>query len=93
MFMTEKSTKPATQVAITPVNGEATKPATPATTPQVNADESLLRIKQVLAKYPVSRSHLWAEIAKGKFPRGIKLSARVTVWKSSDIQALISSLQ
>jgi prophage regulatory protein len=91
MFMTEKSAKAATQVAITPVNVEATKPATPATT-QVNADQSLLRIDQVLAKIPVSRSHLWSEIAKGKFPRGIKLSARVTVWKSSDIQALIANL-
>jgi predicted DNA-binding transcriptional regulator AlpA len=47
----------------------------------------------VLAKIPVSRSHWWAGIAAGKFPAGIKLSERVTCWKSTDIQNLIVSLK
>jgi prophage regulatory protein len=56
-------------------------------------EESLLRLPQVLALIPVSRAHWWKGIADGKFPTGIKLSERVTCWKSGDIQNLISSLK
>jgi len=56
-------------------------------------DESLLRLPQVLARIPVSRAHWWAGCASGKFPAGIKLSDRVTVWRSGDIQNLIASLK
>ncbi len=56
-------------------------------------DQTLLRLPQVLAKIPVSRSHWWAGIVAGKYPAGIKLSERVTCWKSSDIQNLIASLK
>jgi len=53
---------------------------------------ALYRLPKVLQLVPVSRSHWWAGVASGKFPKGIKLSDRVTCWKSSDIQALIASL-
>ena len=53
---------------------------------------ALYRLPKVLQLVPVSRSHWWAGVASGKFPKGIKLSDRVTVWKSSDIDALIASL-
>jgi predicted DNA-binding transcriptional regulator AlpA len=68
---------------------------TTTTTPATNAtpDQTLLRLPQVLQRVPVSRSHWWAGIASGKFPAGIKLSERVTCWKSSDIQNLIASLK
>jgi len=38
---------------------------------------------------PVSRSHWWEGIKQGKFPRGIKLSERCTVWRVEDILQLI----
>jgi len=75
--MTQSSTKPATQVAI----------------PQGNAELlALYRLSQVLKIIPVSRSHWWAGVAAGKYPKGIKLSERVTCWRSDDIQKLIVSL-
>jgi predicted DNA-binding transcriptional regulator AlpA len=40
----------------------------------------------------VSRAYWWKGVQDGKFPPGIKLSPRVTVWKSSDIEKLIASL-
>ena len=40
----------------------------------------------------VSRSYWWAGVKAGKFPAGIKLSSRVTVWKRSDIDSLIARL-
>jgi predicted DNA-binding transcriptional regulator AlpA len=54
---------------------------------------TLYRLPQVLEIVPVSKSHWWAGVASGRYPAGIKLSKRVTVWKSSDIQALIVSLK
>ena len=55
--------------------------------------DALLRLKDVLKLIPVSPSHWWAGVEKGKFPAGIKLSDRVTVWKASAIQELISGLK
>jgi len=69
---------------------KATPPVT--TTQGTNELPELHRLPKVLQRVPVSRSHWWAGVASGKFPKGIKLSDRVTVWKSSDITALIESL-
>lgn len=49
----------------------------------------LLRINQVLKFVPVSRSNWWAGVKSGRFPKPIKLSERVTVWKASDIRDLV----
>lgn len=49
----------------------------------------LVRIKQVLRFVPVSRSHWWAGVKTGKYPKPIKLSERVTVWRVSDIRKVI----
>jgi hypothetical protein len=38
---------------------------------------------------PVSRSGWWAGVKSGRYPRPVKLSPRCTVWKVSDIRALI----
>ena len=39
---------------------------------------------------PVSASALWAMIKAGRFPRGIKLSSRVTCWRASDVNAWLA---
>lgn len=41
------------------------------------------------AVIPVGRSTWWAGIRQGRYPKSIKLSPRVTVWKVEDIRALI----
>lgn len=40
--------------------------------------------------YPVSASHWWAGVQSGRYPKQVKLSARVSAWKSSDIRELLS---
>nr|WP_294261711.1 AlpA family phage regulatory protein [Propionivibrio sp.] len=38
----------------------------------------------------MSRSAWWAGIREGKFPKGIKLGSKTTVWRAEDIRALIN---
>jgi prophage regulatory protein len=59
-------------------------------TPQ--SQDALLRAPAITERLGVSRSYWWAGVKAGKFPAGIKLSSRVTVWKRSDIDSLIARL-
>ncbi len=57
---------------------------------------SFLRIKNIIGDpekdippiVPVSKSTWWAGVKDGRFPAPLKLSAGITVWRSSDIDAL-----
>lgn len=51
-----------------------------------------LRLPAVLQLIPVSRASWWAGIKSGRYPRGVKLSERVTAWRKVDIDALIERL-
>ena len=48
-----------------------------------------LRLPQVLALIPVCPATWWAGCRSGRFPKPIKLSPRVTVWKAADIAAFM----
>jgi prophage regulatory protein len=48
----------------------------------------LLRLRQVLALVPVSRSTFYARVKAGSYPRPVKLG-RISCWRSEDIDALI----
>lgn len=63
--------------------------AFPASIPQT---DRYLREREVLQILPISRYLLLTGIKAGKYPAGIKLSPRVTVWKQSDIDALMARL-
>jgi len=52
-------------------------------------ETGLLRVNQILRFIPISRSSWWAGVKSGIYPKPFKLSARTTVWKSSDIRAII----
>ena len=52
-------------------------------------ETGFLRLRQVLALIPISRSAWWAGIKEGKFPQGIKLGSKTTVWRAEAIRALI----
>jgi prophage regulatory protein len=52
----------------------------------------LYRLPQVLARIPVSKSSWFAGIQAGRFPRGLQLGPRTTVWRSDDIDSLIKNL-
>jgi len=49
--------------------------------------DSLLRIRDVLARVPVGRSTLWAWVREGRFPKPIKLGPMTTAWRASDVAA------
>lgn len=51
-----------------------------------------LRLKDILVFFPVSRSTWWDGVAKGIYPKPVKLSARTTAWKVEDIRALIERI-
>lgn len=53
--------------------------------------EGFLRLPQVLAAYPVSKSSWWNGIKIGRYPKPVKLGPRVTAWRAEDIKALIAA--
>jgi len=54
--------------------------------------QGLLRQKQVLELIPISPAAWWRGIQDGRYPKGHKLGPKTTVWKASDIQAVIDRL-
>ena len=52
----------------------------------------LLRLPQVLALIPVSRSGWWQGVKDGRYPQPVKLGPRVTVWKAEDIRKFIDAM-
>ncbi len=52
--------------------------------------DRFIRIHEVMKMTGLAKSTVWAWCASGRLPRPIKLSPRVTVWRLSEIQAIIS---
>lgn len=52
--------------------------------------EIMLRLPQVQQRVPLSRSEIYQRIKDGQFPKQIRLSHKVALWKESDIDAWIS---
>ena len=55
-------------------------------------NNALLRLPQVLALIPVSRSAWWAGCKSGRYPKPVKLVPRTTAWRAADIAALLEKL-
>ena len=63
-------------------------------------ETGFLRIKQILGNkkanppipplIPVGKTSWWEGIRKGRFPKPIKLTKRITVWRVEDIRNLIN---
>lgn len=52
--------------------------------------DSLLRLPEVLALIPVSRSKWYAGVKDGCYPKPVSLGPRCVAWKASEIQKLVS---
>ncbi|MHB1857087.1 MAG: helix-turn-helix transcriptional regulator [Acidobacteriaceae bacterium] len=52
--------------------------------------ERFLRLKEVRARIPLSRSSLYSRIKSGDFPKPINLGARAVAWLESDIDEWIN---
>ena len=55
-------------------------------------ETTFLRLPQVLAIIPISKSAWWQGCKDGRFPNPIKLGPRTSAWRSSDIAALVEQL-
>lgn len=56
-------------------------------------ETGFVRLPQILSLIPISRSAWWAGVREGKFPKGIKLGTKTTVWRAEAIRALINQLR
>ena len=52
-----------------------------------------LRLPQVLAIVPISKSAWWKGCRSGRYPKPVKLGPRTTAWRAEDIAALIASFK
>jgi len=60
---------------------------------QLNVQKSvLLRLPDVLERFPVSKSKWWDGVSKGEYPKPIRLGSRCTMWREEDIDKLIEDL-
>lgn len=50
-----------------------------------------VRLPDVLKVYPVSKSHWWAGVKEGRYPKPVKLGPKITAWRVGDIRELIAS--
>ena len=54
-------------------------------------ETGFVRLPDVLKVFPVSKSTWWAGVKDGRYPKPIKLGAKMTAWRVEDIRALIAS--
>ncbi|MBK6896404.1 MAG: AlpA family phage regulatory protein [Alphaproteobacteria bacterium] len=58
---------------------------------QILPETGFVRLPEVLKVFPVSKSTWWAGVKDGRFPKGVKLSEKITAWRVEDIRELIKS--
>jgi predicted DNA-binding transcriptional regulator AlpA len=56
------------------------------------SENGFLRLSQVLALIPVSKSTWWAGCKSGRFPKPVKLGPRTSAWRAGDIAELLKQL-
>ncbi len=54
-------------------------------------NNKLLKSTDITSNFGLSRSHMYALIQKGEFPKPIKLSERSSAWLESEVQAWIDA--
>ena len=52
-----------------------------------------VRIPQILAVLPISKSTWWQWVSEGKAPTPVKLGPKTTAWRVEDIRDLLSSFE
>lgn len=55
--------------------------------PQPHPTHAYIRQRELLKLVPFSPATLWRKVRAGTFVRPVKLSARITAWKRSDVHA------
>lgn len=57
--------------------------------PQIIGDKHAM--PPTMGLIPICKSTWWAGVKTGRYPKPVKLSPRVTVWRVEDIRALIAN--
>ena len=61
---------------------------------KVQQTTGYLRASQITGELlPISEATLWRWVRKGKFPKPVKLSERVTAWRAEDVRAWLDQQQ
>jgi prophage regulatory protein len=60
--------------------------------PHQQSQEALIRLPQVLSRFPVSRSTWYSGVKRGLYPKPIKAGPRTAMWRAADVDRLILSL-
>lgn len=55
-------------------------------------ETGFMRLPEILAVFPVGKTTWWEGVKSGRYPKGVKLSARVTAWRAEDIRALVAHI-
>ena len=58
--------------------------------PSIVSGGGLVRAREGAAILRVSLSSYWRYVQQGLLPRGIRLTARCTVWRVADIEAFVT---
>ncbi len=53
---------------------------------------NLLRLKEVLALYPISRTSWYDGVKMGLYPQPVRLGKKTVAWRASEIEAAINQL-
>jgi prophage regulatory protein len=69
---------------------DAAVPNRPTNAPAM-PETGFMRQPQVLMFVPISKSTLWRRVQAKTFPAPLKLSPRVTVWRTEDIRGWIQA--
>lgn len=56
-------------------------------------EAGFVRLPTVLSVFPVSRATWYNGIKDGKYPQPVKLSERISAWRTSDIRRLIGETE
>lgn len=56
-------------------------------------ESGFIRLPEILALIPVGKTTWWEGVKSGRYPKGIKLSTRVTAWDVKDIRELMERLK
>lgn len=55
-------------------------------------ETGFVRLPQVLAVFPVSKSTWWEGVKNHRYPASVKLGPRTTAWRAEDIRQLVESV-
>ncbi|MDY0746545.1 AlpA family phage regulatory protein [Paucibacter sp. R3-3] len=64
---------------------------TPRLVPSLPAGALVRQAQLIPAIVPFSAATLWRKVRAGTFPRPVKLSSRVTAWRTDDVRAWVEA--